>query len=191
MADSSSDLPAVPPRTKAGEILDKSTKLGKFFASLTPVQFQAFALLWMTLFVSALAGFIVYKWQSGQLENQSMFLRSAETDKELLRVHCANEAKEARSAFAAITKDSNTMFAAIIKEVQINASNERKDRAKLEMDRDEARRKFEADERAKDRAVLTALTAEVQKMSKKPSDEVSCGLGTVLAPMPKVKVVTP
>jgi hypothetical protein len=140
------------------------------------------------VFICSLLGFQLWTWDMRQKEDKANLLRYAETQSELsrqygkqdlldVRAQCKHEAAELRNYFA----------------------DQDKRRDEREAQRDERRMKFEAEERAKDRAVIEKCTMEQtrwrellrpvlgNKLPAPPDGEAELGCGVpLIAPMPRL-----
>lgn len=92
--------------------LDKARGIGKWITSLTTAQFQALALAFMTLFVCALAGWIVYKKDSADQADKArvdrqieMLIRENNAREESNQKHCAQLVRESDERGDRLAKD--------------------------------------------------------------------------------------
>lgn len=146
MSDSSDSSDETPARTKAGEIIDKSTKLGKLVTGLRPDQVLTVVAITSLFFVCGM-----YTWQSYLSDKRSndalaMLIRSGEAREEVQRRDRVSSDEAQRRDCAAMEEKRTAATAALVKDIHAANAAERKERMA-----------FEASEIAKLTAAITMM----------------------------------
>lgn len=109
------EQPEQPPRTRSGEVLRESRRFGQWIVSLRPDQLQSFALVGVTVFLIALAGWVVYRADMARERDKDRdvaakeaTVRECNTQGELIRQANSTELEKSRAG----TKDLLAMVLA-------------------------------------------------------------------------------
>lgn len=181
--------PEPTPHSRQAEIIREARGFGRWMASLTPAQFQAFALSFMTMFVCSLGGWVVY---------QSEISRSKDKDREVIAREvmtreCNTQAELGRQHYSLERERDRTANAALLKELQA-AFVQYLERESAKVREHDLKRDAEYLKTAKDIqnawAAFAIKIADLERFlrGKKPAE---CDDECTVAPEPHLKVIEP